>query len=375
MTRFFAALLSLLAGLASAAPYTPASDDQILVRLSPAEQALGQPSPPTSDAEALRQAREFIDYAREREDARFLGYARATLAPRLTPSAPPSALLLMADIEQRQHEFDKAQARLTALLEQYPNDGQAWLMLANLHRVQGRFDDAQHACRQGASTLPPTTVVICQSSIQAMTGQLPKAWQTLQRLADSGLAAPGNEQRWLHTLLAEMAIQQGLYDQAHDYLNAALHNAPQAPYLVYLQNDLRLMQGDNDNVIDALQPWQDRENALLRLAIAAHRSQHPDAERWQQAYQDLLNAAQQSGRDIHLREQARFLLQVSAQPEAALQTAKANWTTQREISDLRILLASATASGDQDAYQQAMQFMARHGISDAPSQPLQDASP
>jgi len=248
-------------------------------------------------------------------------------------------------------------------------------MLANLHRVQGRFDDARHACRQGASTLPPTTVVICQSSIQAMTGQLPKAWQTLQRLADSGLASPGNEQRWLHTLLAEMAIQQGFYDQAHDYLSAALHDTPQAPYLVYLQNDLRLMQGDNDKVIDALKPWQDRENALLRLAIAAHRSHHPDAERWQQAYQDLLNAAQQSSRDIHLREQARFLLQVSAEPEATLQTAKANWTMQREISDLRILLASAKASGDQDAYQQAMQFMERHGISDAPSQPLQDASP
>ncbi|WP_161319162.1 tetratricopeptide repeat protein [Alcanivorax sp. DP30] len=375
MARFFVALFSLLAGLASAAPYTPNSDDQILVRLSPAEQALGQPASAGSEANAIRQAREYIDYARQREDSRFLGYARAILSPWLgSPSSPPIALL-MAEIEQRQHQFAQAQTRLTKLLERHPNDGQAWLMLANLHRVQGRFEDARHACRQGASTLPPTTVVICQSSIQAMTGQLPKAWQTLQRLADSGLASPGNEQRWLHTLLAEMAIQQGLYDQANNYLNAALQDAPQPPYLVYLQNDLRLMRGDNDKVIAALQPWQDRENALLRLAIAAQRSHHPDADRWQQAYQDLLNAAQQSGRDIHLREQARFQLQVSARPEAALQTAQANWETQREISDLRILLASAAASGDQDAHQQAMQFIDLHGISDAPSQPLQDASP
>ena len=375
VARFFVPLLSLLAGLASAAPYTPASDDQILVRLSPAEQAMGQPVSPESEAMAIRQAREYIDYARHREDSRFLGYARATLTSwSVSPSSPAIALML-AEVEQRQHHFSSARERLHLLLEQRPEQGQAWLMLANLERVQGRFEEARNACRQAATTLPPTTVVICQSSIQAMTGQQEKAAQTLQRLANSGLAAPGQEQRWLHTLLAELAIQQGHPDKAHQHLRTALQLAHGDPYLVYLQSDLWLMQGKHDKVIKALTPWQDRENALLRLSIAGQQLQHPNADRWQKAYQARLDAARQSGRNIHLREQARFQLQVTGETDAALQTARANWETQRELSDLRLLLASAAAGDDERNYQLARDFIVRHGISDAPSQQLQDDTP
>lgn len=374
VTRFFVALFSLLAGLAGAAPYTPASDDQVLAELTPAEQALGQPDRADNEADAIRKARTYVDYARQQEDARFLGYALATLSPWSDSSSPPT-VLLMAEIELRQHQFDNARARLQSLLSKRPEQGQGWLMLANLERVQGRFDDATHACRRGTGTLSPVTVVICQGSIQAVTGKLPQAWQTLNRLAEQGLAAPGNEQRWLYTLLAEMAIQKGLPNQAQRHIDMARLVAPDDPYLTYLQSDVWLKQGHNDKVITRLQHWQERENALLRLSIAGQRSGHPDASQWQQAYQKRIAAARQSGRDIHLREQARFQLEVTGQYLAALANARANWDQQRELPDLRLLLASARTNSDPESLQLATDFIQRHEIHDATLQQLQENQP
>lgn len=369
LARFFIALASVSATLVSAAPYTapytPDSDDQVLVTLSPAEQSLEAPHFITDESDAVRQARYLMDTARQQEDARFLSYARASLAPYLTPTRSASVDLLMAEIEQYQHQFDPARTRLMMLLERRPDEGQAWLMLANLDRVQGRFNAASAACRKAATSLPPSSIILCLASIQAMTEQLPQAWETLQRLAASEhLPLHETEQRWLYTLLAEMAVQQGESTLALRFLERALASSPQSPYLRYLQNDVWLMQNAYDKVIADLADWQDRDNALLRLSIAAQRSHHPDASRWQQRYQEKLKAEQQSQRPIHHREQARFLLSVLEQPTAALHAAQQNWKEQKELSDLRILLASAVQSQDSGARNQAVRFMEDNGVHD-----------
>lgn len=369
MARFFVVLFSLLSGLARAAPYTPHSDDQILVRLSPAEQAVGQAAPIHSEADAIRNARQWIDTARSREDARFLGYAQAVLSPYLSSTQSAPVQLLQAEIEQYQHAFPQARLRLTQLLNKRPDEGQAWLMLANLDRIQGRFDTARQSCQRAATSLPPTTVIICLASIQSMTGQLEQAWSTLQRLEDNQqLSLQRSERQWLYTLLAEMAIQQGLNSEAHSYLERALQPSPNDPYLRYLQSDLWLSEGAHADVISSLQSWQDRDNALLRLAVAAKRSQHPDASRWREAYRSRLQDSQRAGRSIHHREQARFLLSVMDQPEQALQAAQANWQEQRELSDLRILLASAVKENDPQTLQGARDFMDKNNLRDVMAQ-------
>ena len=56
--------------------------------------------------------------------------------------------------------------------------------------------------------------------------------------------------------------------------------------------------------------------------------------------------AQDNGRTIHLREHARYLLDVAEQPNEALKVAKENWQKQKELADLRLLQASAKASND-----------------------------
>lgn len=369
MAPFFVVLFSLIAGRNWAAPYTPSSNDQVLARLSPAEQALQQSSPMKNLANATAQARQLIDEARLREDSRFLGYAQATLKPFLTPTNSAATQLLMAEIEQYQHHFSLARSRLNRLLEQRPDEGQAWLMLANLDRVQGHFTSSRQACQQAATSLPATSVILCLSGIQAMTGNLDKAEQTLTRLANSDqLSMTDDERQWLYTLLTEIAVQQGKNALALTHVQQALQIAPQSPYLRYLQSDIWLMQGANAKVIADLLDWQDRDNALLRLAIAAKRSQHSEASNWRNAYQQRIDMAQQSQRPIHHREHARFLLSVTEQADEALEAARANWETQRELSDLRILLASAALSKNEKSLDDASRFIQRHNINDAPSQ-------
>ena len=275
--RTLAALsLYLSSALLHAAPYTPAGDHVVLARLPQAPSALvAPPSAPVDPAAALALARSQIGYAGSQDDPRFLGYAQATLAPLLQSSPSSEASLLMARIEQQRHQFARARHRLIRLLEQSPNQGQAWLMLANIDRVQGRLDEAQQACRKAATTLPPTTVLLCQASVQAISGQRDQAYNTLQALASSPAAPQGESARWLATLSAEIAMQQGNLDRASQHLQHALQQAPQAPYLRYLQSDLWLALGQPDAVISDLAAWQDRDGALLRLAIAGQRLGHP----------------------------------------------------------------------------------------------------
>ncbi|MCG8393703.1 MAG: tetratricopeptide repeat protein [Pseudomonadales bacterium] len=358
-------LLLLWCSVATARPYTPDSDDVVLARLPALSETLASPAPAVDPAEVLALARSQIDYASRAEDPRFLGYAQATLTPLIQNASSPAAELLMARIEQHRHQFARARHRLNQLLERFPNQGQAWLMLANIERVQGRLDAARQACRESAVTLPPTTVLLCQASVQAITNQRDKAYVTLQALAEGPAAPQGGSARWLATLLTEIALQQGDTDAAMSHLQDALQQAPQDPYLRYLQSDLWLTRNQSRSVIDDLSGWQDRDGALLRLAIAGQRLDHPRAEIWREQYRARMAADQDTGRERHLREHARFLLEVEDDPGGALALARENWRQQRELADLRILNASARATDDQDTRELIRDFINQHQVVDS----------
>ena len=85
------------------------------------------------------------------------------------------------------------------------------------------------------------------------------------------------------------------------------------------------------------------EDVQRRLFGLHGRSQHPQAGQWQKAYQQRLDAAEFAGRTVHQREHARYLLQVDPSPTEALAVARDNWQQQKELTDLRLLLAAATA--------------------------------
>jgi hypothetical protein len=66
-------------------------------------------------------------------------------------------------------------------------------------------------------------------------------------------------------------------------------------------------------------------------------------------FQARYEAARRDGDFTHLREQARFLLEVRGRNVEALELAERNWQVQREPGDIRVYVAAAAAAGNQAA--------------------------
>ena len=84
-------------------------------------------------------------------------------------------------------------------------------------------------------------------------------------------------------------------------------------------------------------------------AIAARQTNAPDANALIDILQARFDAAHARGNRVHLREEARFELQLRNRPAAALKLAQENWLVQKEPADVRILIESAAADGNPTA--------------------------
>ena len=70
-------------------------------------------------------------------------------------------------------------------------------------------------------------------------------------------------------------------------------------------------------------------------------------------------AAALRGDTLHQQEESRFLLQVERDAKRAVNLAVANWTTQREPYDARILLEAAVAARRPDRAQPVLDWLAK----------------
>jgi hypothetical protein len=154
---------------------------------------------------------------------------------------------------------------------------------------------------------------------------------------------------WVLDQLADMAQRAGDDQAAEADLLSALHVSPQDGYSKGEYADLLLRQRRNTDVVQLLRGDESQDNLLLRLAIAATRLQRADARRWSEMFQARYEAARRDGDFTHLREQARFLLEVRGDAAGALELAERNWHVQREPADVRIYFAAATAAGNRAA--------------------------
>lgn len=62
---------------------------------------------------------------------------------------------------------------------------------------------------------------------------------------------------------------------------------------------------------------------------------------------------------MHLREEARFTLEVLGRPDDALALALENWRVQKEPLDARIALEAAHAAGKPDAAREIVRWIER----------------
>jgi len=365
---FAAAMLGVPA--AYAAPHRPDRDDAVLERLSPAVVALRQlrgtrvavATPELSTA--LADARHYIELGRTWSDPRAYGYAQAALGSWWTAEpAPAKVLVLRAHILQFRHEFDAALVQLASALRSEPFDADAWLLLASIEQVRGNVRAARSACLKLIPIADPLVGAGCAALTAVLSGRSQQGEQLLAQALTRPTAASPSERAWAWTTLAELRARRGDATAAEDAFLAALKLAPDDVYARAAYADLLLDQQRPRDVRTLLgdDPAQ-ADATLLRAAIAARSNADTDADALEQNIARRFAEARARGDQTHLREQARFALELQHDARHALDLAQRNFAVQREPADARVLLESALAANDEAAAQPALDWLRETGI-------------
>lgn len=388
--RLLAILLLLLGMPLGAEPFVPEDNEQVLLRVAPADdprrQALEDArdaldADPRNAALATRYARMAIAMGRERDDPRWFGYAQAALAPWWTQDAPPVEVrVLRATLAQNRHAFDAALRDLDAVLAAEPQHVQARLTRAIIHSLQARYDKARRDCaavlREGA-----LLVLACSANAASLGGDAAATFAALDRALERGGVAPANDaatRLWAMTLRAEIAERLGRDDTASHYRAAlAAPGGASDRYLLSAYADWLIDQNRPADALDLLADKGDSDGILLRRAMARQRlvaagndSQSSALARDMRRLEARLAAERTRGEQRHLREAAMFALHLQRDAATALWLARENFREQREPLDARVLMAAAIAAQAPAQAAPAVQWYEQHGVEDVRLAPL-----
>ena len=379
MTAWVLAALAVIAHLAApAAPINPTRDDEVVEVLPPVvggraearrlRQQLAQQ--PRDSALALEVAKRYLDQAHEQGDPRFAGMAMAAIAPWPDDvTAPDDVLLMRAGLQQYLHEFDASATSLQRLLARpgAPRP-QAWLTLATVRRVQGRYADSDAACAEVARAGAALHGQACAAENAALRGQFERARGVFTALLGAGTNPPAT-QAWLTTSLAELEQRAGRAKDAEVAFRAALKFDPDS-YTTLAFADFLI---DEKRPTEALALMKDQvrsDAVLLRLAIAGKQSRAASAPADVAEMRERIALANErpDAKVFHGREQAMFALAVDADVAAALALARGNAEHQREPLDLLVLARAARASGRPSALDEARRLVGEVGLVDRRTQ-------
>ena len=378
----FAGALALLCALgAQAAPIVPVNDSDV-IEVLPAvsgsradarrlrKQLAQQPKEP---ALALAVAKRYLDQAHELGDPRFAGMAMSAIEGWTDEATMPDGILLMrANLQQYMHEFDASARSLQRLLARpsaQPRP-QAWLTLATVRRVQGRYADSDAACQQVEQAGAALHAQACKAENAALRGDADGARATFRQL----LATPGQAaatQAWLTTSLAELEQRAGRASAADAAFRSALKLDADV-YATLSYADFLIEQKRPREALVVLKDQARSDAVVLRLAIAGTQAKAASAAADSAEMRERINLANQrpDAKVFHGREQAMFALFVEGRPEQALELARGNVAQQREPLDLLLLAQAARASGQTAALQEAQRLTKEIGLRDARVQAL-----
>ena len=370
-----------LATTASATPFTPASDAQVLATVparasDPAARELAalrlawRQQPNDLDT-ALRLAERSFAQVGAEGDPRYVGQAQAVLQPWWTLADPPVAVrVLRAQLLQFDHQFDAALADLDAALAAQPDNGTAWAWRTAILMVQADYPKARQSCERLAALASPLIGAACLAQVDAVTGNAAQAAARLRGALDANPQADAAERLWSLTRLAENEERRGADAQAESAFRAALGLGLADVYLQAAYADFLLDRGRQAEVLTLLADGARADVLLLRLALAAQAAGSRDATRWRDALAARFDAARQRGDTSHRKEESRFVLALKGDTARALQLAQQNFAEQREPADARILLEAALAARQPDAAKPALDWMATNRVESVALQAL-----
>lgn len=369
LARPLAAILFLgLPIAATAAPFTPASDSEVVERLPS-----GANDPSIRRVESLRKqlaarpddaqlrleiARRYFDLAMAQGDPRYVGYASAALAP-LAQSAAGNASYwtVRGLIQQYSHDFAGALQSLAKARELDPQAAEPTAWRSAIHMVQANYDDARSECTRLVPLADPLHAQGCKAYVQASTGQLAPAYAALGKSLAAATTVAPELALWVRTRLAEMAVRLQRWPEAETHFKEAMRLGITDQFLLGAYADYLLLQKRPAEVLTLLAGWERSDILLLRLAFAGRALNDPRGTRWAGELRDRFAAGAQRGDRLHEQEAARFELDIEGRPAKALELALRNYKDQKEPRDAEILMRAAIATKQPKAAQPALDWL------------------
>jgi tetratricopeptide (TPR) repeat protein len=360
---------------AMGAPITPQRDDEVIEVLPAVSGSRAEARHarklladlPRDPALALALARRYMGQAHELGDPRFAGMAMAAIAGWSDVTTMPDEVLMMrATVQQYLHEFDASVSSLQRLLARpsaTPRP-QAWLTLATIRRVQGRYADSDAACQEVAVSGAALHASACLAENAALRGDVDRARIAFTTLLASGrVAAP--TRAWLTTSLAELEQRAGHAAAAEAAYRNALQIEPD-PYTRLAYSDFLIEQQRPAQALALLKTEVRSDAVLLRLAIAGSHAGSPSAATDIAEMRERIALANErpDARIFHGREQAMFALAIDRDAQRALELARGDVAHQREPLDLLVLAQAARASGQASALQEVQRLLRETGLVD-----------
>jgi thioredoxin-like negative regulator of GroEL len=316
-------------------------------------------------ASAIAAARAAIAAGRAEADPRRYGEAEALLGPWWEgENSPDEVMVLRAIIRQANHEFTAAAADLDAVLRRDSGNAQARLTRAFLAMATGHPDQAADHCRALPPKPDPLIRATCLARALTLSGEAEPALGTLA----AAMAAPSRKasgfRAFALSVEAEALEALGRQAEAEWLYRTALAGGTSDVQTLASLADLLLDRGRPGEVLDLLREQGEADVLVLRRAIAARRAGDPGLADWSSVLRERFAAAAAAGNRVHLREEARFLLEVEGDAAGALALASENWRVQKEPADARLLLECALAANQPKAAKPVVAHIAETGFKD-----------
>ncbi len=282
----------------------------------------------------------------------------------------PSQRRRRAQIRQSSHDFLGALSDLDIALKADPRQSQAWLQKGAILIVLGRYEEAK-ACAVrfllGGGGLASRALIAQVASFQR---NLSGGQAILERSFEEAGDTPPSVEAYARGIAAEMAVRLGEEPQARKHFQKGLARVPKDPVLLGAWADLELAAGNPEQVLKMF-PNNDIEDVLLlRRALALKALKAPGVGFLSLRLLKHHQSARAAGDRSHLREEARLELELLNRVHPALRAARENFTQQKELEDLAILLQAAKAANDSEAAKPALDFIAEHELEDVRLAPL-----
>lgn len=340
----------------------PSDRDHIVERL-PAGYAELMPtanSPAISPGAGTSRAARLLEAGARTGDMRLISRAEKLLESNPGKEGGADLLLLRAFSAQHRHDFREALRLLDERVARMPRDGNARLVRAEIHLVQGHIRQARSECAVLALGVDASSAQLCAAALSLRLGK----HRTAIGLLDLWLQqAPRQDARRRYALVTRaVAASRNGDPDARLWFGRALELGPRdVRTLAALARHMRRNE-EHEALVRMLSHGAIGDGLALQRALSAHAARLSESKTLVDAQARRYARVHAAGGEPELRDEAEFLLTLRNDPAAALELAQRNFRDQRDVEDVDVFVRAAIAAGRRDALQPLTAWAKSEGV-------------